>query len=354
MQVIVPPLNLGVNPVLLVAENGLDRVVPDERVRPQIPVPDDVIGCFGDELEALVSGAHGTLSFALVRYVDDGGDRRDDPSFRVAHRGRTHTNKAIGAVSTADPDLFGAHRFTGYHGARNGPLDRRVAGTIVLEPLPVITLEIGRRFECRAEYFGHLRVHRDEATRWDFRDDDANRHLLLNRVGERALGDQSELRVVCRPFGDSPLNLRCSGEGERRHDIDVSLCPVTWFFIEGAERADNGAAGGAQRNARVAANAGAAIRKTRLIPGVGEDDRVSASDHVLRVAAIEGNPGCGFRVARPGAALEVLAGLVDERDDHSWHADNLRGETRKTVQSFLGRRFQESAVMECGEPLGAG
>ncbi len=54
MDVIVPPLDLGENLGLLVAEDVLDRVVPGERVRSNVPVPNHVMSGSCHEAKALV------------------------------------------------------------------------------------------------------------------------------------------------------------------------------------------------------------------------------------------------------------------------------------------------------------
>src|SRR6266576_5121439 len=108
---IVPPLNLGEDPVLLVAEHGLDGIIPHQGVRLEIPVPDGVVGGFGDELEAFIGRSYRALRLALIGYVNDDRDRGNPVAVGVAHRCRAHSDEAVRSVTTPDANLFAANDF---------------------------------------------------------------------------------------------------------------------------------------------------------------------------------------------------------------------------------------------------
>src|SRR5712672_750752 len=86
MDVIVPPLNLRKDLVLAVAKNVFDGIVPDEGVRFDIPIPDDIVRSSGDESKTLVGGSHCPLGLPLVGYVDHDRDRRDHGSSSILDR----------------------------------------------------------------------------------------------------------------------------------------------------------------------------------------------------------------------------------------------------------------------------
>src|SRR5204863_3929378 len=84
MEVVAPPLNLGIDLVLLVPEYALDGIVPDERVGRHVPIPDYVVCGSGDELEPLVGAPYGALGLSLIGDVDDDGDGGGDIAIGVA------------------------------------------------------------------------------------------------------------------------------------------------------------------------------------------------------------------------------------------------------------------------------
>src|SRR5207244_12667126 len=116
--------------------------------------------------------------------------------------------------------------------------------------------------------------------------------------GQRSLGHQTQLAVMGGALGDSALNLRHDGDRERRQHIDIALAPVTRSFVKSTEGTEHIAIRGAKRDAGVSAYVRAAVREARLVPGIRQDYRASASDNVLAVAALQGIPAGGFRGGR--------------------------------------------------------
>src|SRR6266513_245019 len=211
MNVIVPPLDLGVDLVLFVAEHVLNGIIPDERVRLDVPIPYDVMSRSCDELESLVGCSNCALRLALIRHVDDDPDRRDDRAGLVENWCRAHSDEPVGVVAATNANFFAAHRLLRRDRSRQGPFHCGVRATIVMESDPLaVAIEVRRRIERDEENFRHLRIHRHESTRWHFGDHHANRHLLLDRVSQGSLSDHAELRVA----GGAP----CNPTVDLRHD----------------------------------------------------------------------------------------------------------------------------------------
>ena len=191
MQVIVPPLYLGIDLVLLVPEYRLDRVVPDERVGLEVPVPDDVGRRFRHESKPLVGASHGALGFlrCSVMQIDHDCDGRYHASICVDNRGGAHSDKSVAAISPLNADLFTTDPFFCHYCPGERPLEGGIRSAIAVKSNPlVIAMEIGRRLERRAKDRGHLRVDRHETPRPGtscYHHPD--RHLLLHCVGERSL-----------------------------------------------------------------------------------------------------------------------------------------------------------------------
>src|SRR6266550_2884726 len=350
---IVPPLNLGEDLALLVAEHGLDGIIPHQGVRLEIPVPDGVVGGFGHELEAFIGRSYRALGFALIGDVNDDCDRGNHVAFGVAHRCRAHSDEPIRSVTALDPNLFAANDFLCNHRSGQRPLDAGIAIPVLVKPDPFVAVEIQCRPERRPEDLSHLRVDRDEPTRWNFGYRDTDRHLLLNSVRQRALRDQAELSIVSGSLGDASLNFRCDGERERRQDIDVALGPVSWPLIQRTESAEDLSGGRLEWDPGVSPDARSAIGELRLVPRICHDERSAVSDDVLTVAGLERMPALPLLAARATNALEIQSSLVDKRDEDCRDAEDLRGEPGKAIKSLFGGRVEKSGVMKSGEPFGA-
>ena len=165
-----PPFYLRIDLVLLMPEHCLDGVVPHQRVRLDIPVPDDVRRSFRHELESLVRTPHRALGLSLLADVDHYRDRGDDLALVVHDRSGAHSDETVGAIPAPDADLFGSHRFLGDHRSRQRPLQSGVLNAVVVESHPLaIALQIWRRTERAAKDLCHLCVDRDQAPRMGFR-----------------------------------------------------------------------------------------------------------------------------------------------------------------------------------------
>src|ERR1700738_1570967 len=117
MQVIVPPLYLGIDLILLVTEYSLDRVVPNQRVGLYVPVPDHVGRRLRYESQPFVGAFHGSLGLPLIGYVNPDRYGGDNLSIRIDYGRRAHTDEAVGTVSSLNSDLFAAHGLRGGHRA---------------------------------------------------------------------------------------------------------------------------------------------------------------------------------------------------------------------------------------------
>src|SRR5437868_10411035 len=350
---IVPPLYLGKDPVLLVAEHRLDGIIPHQRVRVEIPVPDDIVGGFGDELEAFIGRSYRALGLALIGHVNDDCHRGNHVAVGVAHRCRAHSDEPVRSVTALDANLFAANDFFCNHRSRQRPLDAGIAISVLVEPDPFVAVEIQCRPERRPEDLSHLRVDRDKPTRWNFGYRDTDRHLLLNGVRQRALRDQAELSVVSGSLGDASLNFRSDGEGERAQDIDVALGPVSWPLVQRTESAEDLSGGRLEWDPGVSPDAGPAIGELRLVPGIRYDERSATSDHVLTIAGLQRLPAVALVAARATNALEIQSSLVDKRDEDCRDAEYLRGEPGKAIEYLFGGRVEKACVIKSGERVGA-
>ena len=158
MEVVVPPLNLGIDRVLLVSEYTLDGIVPDERIRRHVPIPDYVVCGSGDELEPFVGAPYGAFGLPLIGDVDDDSYGGGDIAIGVAHRCRAHSNEPVGPIATSNTNLLAPHRVSGDDRASERPLDRGISVAVIMESDPIVALEIRRGRECGAKNFCHLGV----------------------------------------------------------------------------------------------------------------------------------------------------------------------------------------------------
>src|SRR4029077_10686811 len=117
-----------------------------------------------------------------------------------------HSNESIGAIPALDADFLSAHGLLRQNRASQWPLHGTETRAVVAKSDPlVIAVQIWRRLERSQKDLGHLGVDRDESPRRNFRYDNADRHLLLNCMRERPLGDQTQLCVVRRARRNAAL-----------------------------------------------------------------------------------------------------------------------------------------------------
>src|SRR5687768_14876168 len=237
---LVPPFDMRADLALPVPEHGFDRVVPDERVRSQIPVPYDVVRCAGDEAESLVAGADRPFGDPLLGHVHDDSHRRYDFAGGIANRRRAHANEALGSVASPDLDLLATHRLVAQNGPRQRPVERSERSSIRGEPDELtISAQVRRGLERGSEDLSHLGVDRDEAAGGNFSNDEPDGHLLLNGVGERPFRNQTKLQILNAALGNASLNFRYHRGAQHPKQVHVALRPRSRTRVEGAEGTDD-------------------------------------------------------------------------------------------------------------------
>ena len=144
-----------------------------------------------------------------------------------------------------------------------------------------VTIQVSSRFERGPEDFGHLGIDRNQTTRWNFGYHNPDRHLLLDRVGERSLGTQAQLSIVRGTLGNSPLYLGHHSHSQSGQNVDGTPAPIAGMFIERAQRTKHVTVFGNERHTGVSSEFGTALRESGFIPGIRDHDRHSRTHDIL-------------------------------------------------------------------------
>jgi hypothetical protein len=189
-------------------------------------------------------------------------------------------------------------------------------------------------------------------------------HHFAQHVGQRRVGGDQRVDAVMGGHDaigplevagrDPQRDLRGDRVGDVAEQLHVARRPRARVVLGNTERSD-GLTVDANRRSRVGAQPQLAwareVVQFRVLADVLHRQRRPAGDHVLADPQLRPHRAARGVGRQADRALEVLAPVVEERDERHRRAQRAGGQPRPAVKGLLGRGVQEPGAVQHFEPV---